>query len=289
MADSFEPMKHLIKVQGGREYLPVFARILWFRDRYPIDGLTHGHIETKVLAVNDAWCAMHARVFLTDQNGVVVAAGEGDAQEFKSNFTDHVEKASTAAIGRALGSLGFGTNDVDFGEGEIVDAPRQMQRAVHFPATPGAPIRVAPMTITGGGGISPKQIGFIMAIAREKGVEAVDEASRVFGVNALDELSGGRDGTASQFIDHLQSIPVDGGGSNQIRPVADQTVDIASEAATGMNAGAVLFWSNKITNVNSLAAVNVIYNEALHRFGWLPEEFIELVNQRRLDLAGEGR
>ena len=31
----FDFKKHLIKVQGGRQYLPVAARLLWFREDHP--------------------------------------------------------------------------------------------------------------------------------------------------------------------------------------------------------------------------------------------------------------
>ena len=36
---AFEVRKHLIRVQGGREYLPVAFRLVWFREEHPDFGI----------------------------------------------------------------------------------------------------------------------------------------------------------------------------------------------------------------------------------------------------------
>ncbi len=44
---AFDFKRHLIKVQGGRTYLPVSARIVWFRQEHP-----DWSIETEAVEIN---------------------------------------------------------------------------------------------------------------------------------------------------------------------------------------------------------------------------------------------
>ena len=44
---AFDKSKFLIKVQGGRTYLPVSARIVWFRQEHP-----DWCIETQIVEIN---------------------------------------------------------------------------------------------------------------------------------------------------------------------------------------------------------------------------------------------
>ena len=50
----FEPKRHLIKVQGGRMYLPVSARLIWFRNEHPDWG-----IETEPLVIDHESAESH--------------------------------------------------------------------------------------------------------------------------------------------------------------------------------------------------------------------------------------
>ncbi|HEY3412786.1 MAG TPA: hypothetical protein VGM51_06980 [Armatimonadota bacterium] len=116
---AFDVRKHIIRVQGGREYLPVAFRLVWFREEHPDFG-----IDTQVVELDLQRGVAVFSATVTDHEGRLLAAGV--KMESAANFADFVEKASTGAIGRALGVLGYGTQFApEFGEGErIVDAPR---------------------------------------------------------------------------------------------------------------------------------------------------------------------
>jgi len=98
----FDPKKYLIKVQGGKQYLPVSARLIWFREAHPDWG-----IETKLLTldIERQYAVFEATVFNSD--GKLMA--KGTKMEDVRGFPDYVEKAETGAIGRALAVCGFGT------------------------------------------------------------------------------------------------------------------------------------------------------------------------------------
>lgn len=118
---------YMIKVQGGRDYLPVAARVIWFRKDHPLWG-----IETKAVEVNweKQYAAFQCRV--TDENGRLKATGH--KREDVKGFPDYYEKAEAGSIGRALGFLGYSTDgagiedeshplNIDDAPGHIVDSP----------------------------------------------------------------------------------------------------------------------------------------------------------------------
>lgn len=115
---AFNMKKHLIRVQGGREYLPVAYRLVWFREDHPDWG-----VDTKpvVIDVDKGVAVFQANVF--DADGRLMASGT--KMETARGFSDFVEKAETGSIGRALGVLGYGTQFApEFDEGErVVDSP----------------------------------------------------------------------------------------------------------------------------------------------------------------------
>jgi len=115
---SFDVKKHLIKVQGGKEYLPVASRLVWFRQEHPDWG-----IETRPVELNiDKGYAIY-EAFVYNAEGKLMA--KGTKMETARGFSDFVEKAETGSIGRALAVCGFGTQfapELDEGE-RIVDSP----------------------------------------------------------------------------------------------------------------------------------------------------------------------
>jgi hypothetical protein len=118
---AFDPKKHLIKVQGGRDYLPVAQRLVWFREDHPDWGL-----ETKPILIEaeKGIAIYHAMVY--NQEGRLMACGT--KMETMRGFHDYVEKAETGAVGRALAMCGYGTQfapELDEGD-RIVDAPMPM-------------------------------------------------------------------------------------------------------------------------------------------------------------------
>ncbi len=119
MAEKFNPEKHLIQLKG-KDYLQVQHRVMWFKDTHP-----KGQILTEVVSLDPV--VMKATV--TDNNANVIATGHGSAMP-KANAVwsgRELEKAETAAVGRALGLAGFGTQFTgDFADGEddyLADSP----------------------------------------------------------------------------------------------------------------------------------------------------------------------
>lgn len=105
----------------GKDYLMVAYRIQWMNEEYP-----NFEITTEFPLVNDDQTIARAKVTLMNPDGKVLRTATATKRETKKDFGDHTEKAETAAIGRALAMLGFGTqfaiSDLDEGD-RIVDAP----------------------------------------------------------------------------------------------------------------------------------------------------------------------
>jgi len=127
----FKPGDFTISLQG-KDYLPVAARVKWFRTVHP-----SGSIETHEIIVDldrpfskgggkvYGYARFHATV--KDADGRIL--GQGTKTETAANFFDYVEKAETGSIGRALAAAGFGTEiDQDLDEGRVVDSPREKPR-----------------------------------------------------------------------------------------------------------------------------------------------------------------
>jgi hypothetical protein len=116
---AFDPHKYLIRVQGNRNYLPVAARLIWFREVHPDWG-----IETHIVKISDEFQSAIFRAEIKDETGRIIATST--KTENSQGFADFVEKAETGAIGRSLALCGFGTQfDPSLMEGEkIVDTPQ---------------------------------------------------------------------------------------------------------------------------------------------------------------------
>lgn len=133
---SFNPQQHIIKLQG-RDYLPVMARVAWYRETFP-----HGKIDTDFILLGDL---VIAKTVVTDNEGNFIASGSAtvrDASERERAWTGRiVEKAETAAIGRALANAGFGTLTADDEGDYLADSPQQSKpkqapKQQDKPATP---------------------------------------------------------------------------------------------------------------------------------------------------------
>lgn len=113
---AFNAKEHMITLKGGKEYLEVKWRLVWFREEHP-----DWQIETDILSSDDNSALFRARIY--NKDGFLLASGHGS--ESVKDFGDFLEKAETKAIGRALAMLGYGTQfapELDEGE-RIVDAP----------------------------------------------------------------------------------------------------------------------------------------------------------------------
>lgn len=139
------PFLMQIPSQDGKEpkmYLPVAARLLWFRSSCP-----QGTIKTiEVFLDLDRECTKIKKIWdSTKRQNIptsvtlpgyarfkaMIEDGKGGYAEATGSescvdFGDYIEKAETKAVGRALAMLGYGTQFVgyEFEEGErLADAP----------------------------------------------------------------------------------------------------------------------------------------------------------------------
>src|SRR5215216_4196714 len=128
----FDPNKYMLKLPKTKkvslpngqvrfektetDYLPVAARIAWFRKDHPCWSII-----TKVEKWGDKAVVMKA--IIKDMLGSVIATAR--KKETEIGFPDYIEKAETGAIGRALAMCGYGTLQApDFDEQErLADAP----------------------------------------------------------------------------------------------------------------------------------------------------------------------
>jgi hypothetical protein len=113
----FNPKQYLLKLQG-KDYLEVRWRVVWFRETHPTGAITTELVATEPTVIVRAQVHGADGVILASDYGTAPAAGKG-------TWTGRsVEKASTAAIGRALALAGFGTQfDADDEGDNLADAP----------------------------------------------------------------------------------------------------------------------------------------------------------------------
>lgn len=105
----------------GKDYMMVAYRIQWFTEEVPSFEIT-----TTFSTLTDDQTVAHATVKVLDPDGRSIRSASGTKRETKKDFADHTEKAETAAIGRALIQLGFGTQFAlsDMEEGlRLADSP----------------------------------------------------------------------------------------------------------------------------------------------------------------------
>ena len=126
---TFNPQQHLIDLRG-KQYLEVAWRLVWFRDAHPTGSIITTLLSTEPLI-------MRCEVVV---DGVVIATGHGsaDAQGRKVVWSGReIEKAETAAIGRALAAAGFGTQFSgeydDAADNHLADSPRPPQNRQQRP------------------------------------------------------------------------------------------------------------------------------------------------------------
>src|SRR5688572_14209355 len=135
---TFDPMKYMLKLPKTKkvslpngqvrfektetDYLPVAARIAWFRKDHP-----YWSIITKVERWGDKAVVMKA--VIKDKQGTVIATAR--KKETEAGFPDYIEKAETGAIGRALPMCEYGTLQApEFDEQDrLADAP--VEKAVN--------------------------------------------------------------------------------------------------------------------------------------------------------------
>ena len=136
----FNPNKYMLKLpktkkvkmpngqvrweQTEADYLPVAARIAWFRREHP-----DWSIITKTIDAANKAIVMKA--VIKDASGRIIATAR--KRETEIGFPDYIEKAETGAIGRALALCGYGTLQApDFDEQErLADTPIEKTKVVN--------------------------------------------------------------------------------------------------------------------------------------------------------------
>ena len=110
--------------QTETDYLPVAARIAWFRKDHP-----YWSIITKVVQLANKAVIMKA--IIKDMQGTVIATAR--KKETEIGFPDYIEKAETGAVGRALAMCGYGTLQApEFDEQErLADALVEKPKALN--------------------------------------------------------------------------------------------------------------------------------------------------------------
>ena len=106
------------------DYLPVTARIAWFRREHPLWSIV-----TEVEQLADKAVVMKATI--KDMLGTVIATAR--KKETETGFPDYIEKAETGAIGRALAMCGYGTLQApEFDEQDrLADAPIEKSKPIN--------------------------------------------------------------------------------------------------------------------------------------------------------------
>lgn len=116
MTAQFNPTDHMTKLKG-KDYLEVKWRVLWFRTKHP-----KGNIDTDVQVLSDSVAIVKAVIY--DDDGTRLASGMAtvrSADNARMSWAGRdVEKAETAAIGRALAHAGFGTQFTGEDEGDFL-------------------------------------------------------------------------------------------------------------------------------------------------------------------------
>ena len=134
----FDPNKYMLKLPKTKkivenngqvrwektetDYLPVAARIAWFRREHPLWSII-----TEVEQLADKAIVMKA--IIKDVTGQIIATAR--KKETEIGFPDYIEKAETGAIGRALAMCGYGTLQApEFDEQNLLaDTPVEKKNA----------------------------------------------------------------------------------------------------------------------------------------------------------------
>jgi hypothetical protein len=158
----------------GKAYLKVPGRVEMFREDHPLGVITTElvHLEPRVIV----------RAVIHGADGTMIASGYGTAPMIgkgESTWRDkEIEKAETAAVGRALGFAGYGTLAAfaDDDRDNLADAPIEPPRQT----TNGKPA----------GGITVEQATDLEIAAKAANVSRADLLSKVLQVERYGLYTG---------------------------------------------------------------------------------------------------
>lgn len=128
----FNPVEHLTDLKG-KKYLECKWRLMWFRDDHP-----NGKVSTEMLSSDP----LLFRASVLTAEGELLATGHGSATAKPGAVWTgrEVEKAETAAISRALGHAGYGTQFTEDDElTHLADSPVGQRKPIPPAGTPQPP------------------------------------------------------------------------------------------------------------------------------------------------------
>ena len=146
MSQRFDPRQHLRELNDGTSYLDVKWRLHWLRSEHP-----EAVIETQLISLDGDTAVCKATVRIPDGGS---ATGHASSARGADAGADHIERAETRAIGRALAALGYGAQftEDDALQGRLASKPseRPAERPVSLvtpPVTtqPQPPTRMRPV------------------------------------------------------------------------------------------------------------------------------------------------
>ena len=204
---AFNPKDKLIKLQG-KDYLEVRWRVVWFREQHP-----GGAISTELIATEPT---VIVRAQVTNAEGVLLAADYGTAPAAgKGTWTGRsVEKASTAAVGRALALAGYGTQfDAEDEADNLADSPVTAPRKA--PPANGNPFADLPQVEPTPEQAAAHTVKWTKAQADSFNLECkrnrvdVDEALALLNVSRLREYAPGFSEAREALKRYIKARPAD--------------------------------------------------------------------------------
>jgi len=169
---------------SGKAYLKVPGRIEKFREAHP-----NGVISTELISTEPR---IIVRASIHGNDGTLIASGYGTAplQGMSSWKGREIEKAETAAVGRALGFAGYGTL--------AAFADDENDNLADSPITPPPP---APIN-----GWTRDQANSLATEARNNGVDDA-ELLRLLGVERVSEYTPGFTAARAELRKYLKARP----------------------------------------------------------------------------------
>lgn len=119
----FNP-KQYVTMLKNKPYLETRWRIVWMRKKHP-----NWSIDTELISADPVFM----KAVIRNEDGFIIATGHGSANDptGRAVWTGRaIEKAETAAIGRALAHAGFGTQFMESDSDHLADSPGSEAREV---------------------------------------------------------------------------------------------------------------------------------------------------------------
>ena len=199
----------------GKAYLKVPGRVQMFRDDHPLGVITTElvHLEPRVIV----------RASILSADGTLIASGYGTAPMIgkgESTWREkEIEKAETAAVGRALGFAGYGTLAAfdDDDRDNLADAPIDPPHRANAAPAPssaagnGNPFadlpQIEPPEPGAASGTWTKSQADSFSLECKRANVSVDEALALLNVSRLSEYAPGFTAARAELKKYLKARP----------------------------------------------------------------------------------